>query len=333
MAEQCNQFDLHGRAAVKPDSTLYAAICMAGRLPRLSEADVAQWDHQAAFVAKLMLGVRDYSGLHAFLVTDDSRRTINEAASRIERTWGLPPDRVHAFQEPASVDELVGQRCATQAMNLTRGFCRRTSCQQGLNASTRSFYAQWWKAHACFKQVLRVERQQKQAFKFVIKLRPDWPFMSSPALCSLEDYTRAIVYSRMRCAAPASPSEQPLLPPPYMSSTVSFRRQPFAVNANCPTNAVFVDDMFLIAPRLSAPYLFSAWELPCPAEDAAVQQQMAQQCRVESQSVPGGGPPMAECLLHVHMQLRARQLGTWPGMRFGPIKVTWDETSLLYQSW
>ena len=36
---------------------------------------------------------------------------------------------------------------------------------------------------------------------------------------------------------------------------------------------------------------------------------------------------MAECFLHVHMLREAKRLRVWPGMRFGPIAVVWNDTS------
>ena len=87
-----------------------------------------------------------------------------------------------------------------------------------------SFYAQWAKAAACFEDVLGVERDyassrvsRRAQFRFVIKMRPDWPFSVGPALQSLTD--DSVVYARLRCAS----SAPYFLPTIYMAYNSHYR--------------------------------------------------------------------------------------------------------------
>ena len=94
-------------------------------------------------------------------------------------------------------------------------------------------------------------------------------------------------------------------------------------NFRCAERAAFVDDQFLIAPRESAQFLFTAEQLPCPIDNGDVQQAIHEQCGNTCFVCA-----MAECFLHVHMVREAKRSGVWPGMRFGPIAVEWDDRNI-----
>ena len=180
-----------------------------------------------------MLG-SSWNGLHAFLVTDAKPAALAEHRAHIQHHWSLPASRVHSTRVNETATTIVRKRCRTIEGGRYRrpesgSFCSRPGCRRNLPLAVAAYYAQWTKAALCFQQVQRLEAQWRDTsgdFRFVLKMRPDWPFVSAPPLKSFESYTRAIVYSRFRCAR----TTPLLLPPIYYGGNT---KHIMAINANC----------------------------------------------------------------------------------------------------
>lgn len=298
------------------------------------------WETLKTFVRSLMIGA-DWHGLHVIVISDSP--ILADATTVLAGTWGLPPAQVHAVSALATPDELVEQRCndsspASQELRFTlesmplvkqqvyRG--RRPTMAETTALHLRSYFAQWSKMDACAPVIQRIEARARAPFRFVVKMRPDYPFRRGPALASLQD--EKVMYSRWRCA------DSHAVPRSYRSyQTHSIKGAVFSTGPDpvvdseqqgCAqsrreagywpgTPASILDDMFVVAPRkLAAIFLLNAGSLPCPVSDARVLALVnSSQC---------GGRAWAECWFtaHVAMQMRVPRVG---GSFVGPIPVMW----------
>ena len=302
---------------------LFAALCLVGQL-RTGVRNAHATDHwmqQASFAHRLMAGTPSWHGLHAVLASDATLIDLEWTAHTIQQTFKLPVHNVHTVQTERTTEANVEHRCGN--VTSSAKWCGRKSCG-GLQKQYLSFYAQWGKAAACFDRVTKIERMANASsmvrdaarFKFVIKMRTDWPFLDAPPMIGMQvaqPISETLVYARFRCAPLIG-----ILSPIFFSQNTHLPR---AINAGCPPGVALLDDQFVIAPRSRAEALFSAASLPCPHRSESVQRDVVTVC---------GGYAISECFLHIHLR---SAVDTGPksfhvGFRqaiVAPIAVTWGD--------